>query len=65
MGEHGGQHAMITGKGAIMHQARATAAAKAKGQAARVMLEFLGEVSAKNRLKSVTAAARLFDQCST
>jgi hypothetical protein len=33
---------MITGKGAIMHQARATAAAKAKGQAARVMLEFLG-----------------------
>jgi hypothetical protein len=56
---------MITGKGAIMHQATATAAAKAKVQAARVMLEFFGEVSAKNRLKSVTAAARLFDQCST
>jgi len=40
--EHGGQHAMITGKGAIMLQARAKAAAKVKGQAARVMLEILG-----------------------
>jgi hypothetical protein len=33
---------MITGKGAIMHQARAKAAAKVKGQAARVMLEIFG-----------------------
>ena len=47
---------MITDKGAIIHQARAKAVAKANGQAARVTLELLGKISAKNRFKSVTAA---------